>query len=191
MPRKAIDERFHKYGRLTVLNRAGTKDGKALWFCRCECGNFVIVSGGCLRKGNTRSCGCLQKETRSQIGRLPKGEASFNQALRRLKHSAERRNLEWILSKEEVKNLITEPCYYCGAKPRIHNDSNHKSCNGNFPYTGIDRIDSSKGYTLENVVSCCSDCNYMKHTLSTDEFKKHIIKIYNYLNLQTENKEES
>jgi hypothetical protein len=62
---KLIDERFHKYGRLTVLNQVDAKgkgDTHAKWFCRCDCGNFTIVSGGKLRSGNTKSCGCLRKE---------------------------------------------------------------------------------------------------------------------------------
>src|SRR5215467_3598440 len=31
---------------------------RAMWLCDCDCGNPVVVSGGSLRSGNTRSCGC-------------------------------------------------------------------------------------------------------------------------------------
>ena len=51
------------YGYLTVISRAeNDKDGRAQWLCRCKCGNEVIVRGKSLRSGNTKSCGCYQKE---------------------------------------------------------------------------------------------------------------------------------
>lgn len=51
------------YGYLTVIDRAeNTKDGRAQWLCQCKCGNQTIVLGKHLRSGNTKSCGCYQKE---------------------------------------------------------------------------------------------------------------------------------
>jgi hypothetical protein len=41
-------------------------------------------------------------------------------------------------------------------------------------YNGLDRIDSSKGYTRDNVEPCCVICNTMKWTLSKKDFLKHI-----------------
>ena len=53
----------NKYGRLTVLERAGNnKNGNAQWFCECECGNTGIFLGTRLRNGHTKSCGCLSRE---------------------------------------------------------------------------------------------------------------------------------
>lgn len=61
---KLIDLTGQKFGRLTVIERAGsTKHGAARWQCKCECGNTTTVIGDELRKGNTTSCGCYQKET--------------------------------------------------------------------------------------------------------------------------------
>ena len=58
-----IDLTGQKFGRLTVIERAGsTKHGATKWFCKCECGNKAIVIGDELRKGNTLSCGCYAKE---------------------------------------------------------------------------------------------------------------------------------
>ena len=62
-----INELGNKYGRLTVIEDMGSdKHNKRLWKCRCECGNEIIIEGGSLRSGNTKSCGCLQKEITSQ-----------------------------------------------------------------------------------------------------------------------------
>lgn len=57
------NEAGREYGRLMVLRFAYTTNtGHAVWECRCACGNEVEVSGGHLRSGHVRSCGCLQKE---------------------------------------------------------------------------------------------------------------------------------
>lgn len=55
------------YGYLTVIARAeNDKDNRAQWLCKCKCGNEVIVRGKSLRNGNTKSCGCYQKERAAQ-----------------------------------------------------------------------------------------------------------------------------
>lgn len=52
-----------RFGRLTAVDRAdNSKGGSVMWLCECDCGNKTIVSRGNLRKGNTKSCGCFNKE---------------------------------------------------------------------------------------------------------------------------------
>ena len=53
-----------KFGRLTVIERAGSdKQNKAVWICKCECGNITKpIPSDKLISGNTSSCGCLQKD---------------------------------------------------------------------------------------------------------------------------------
>jgi hypothetical protein len=51
----------NKYGNLLVLEFAGTnKYRSSLWKCLCDCGNTKIISGSCLKNGDTKSCGCLK-----------------------------------------------------------------------------------------------------------------------------------
>lgn len=55
----------NKYGKLTVIKRGpNTNEGRARWYCQCDCGNpeLVLVLGKHLRSGNTKSCGCYQKQ---------------------------------------------------------------------------------------------------------------------------------
>ena len=57
-----------RFGRLVVIFRSEdyvSPKGKTCvcWLCRCDCGNDIIVNGRNLRKGNTKSCGCLKSET--------------------------------------------------------------------------------------------------------------------------------
>lgn len=52
------------FGRLTVLRSTGERHNRStIWECRCECGNVTKVVSWCLSNGNTRSCGCLARET--------------------------------------------------------------------------------------------------------------------------------
>lgn len=55
-----------RFGKLVVLEKSDYKklpSGKKLqWKCQCDCGNICYVVGDYLRKGNTKSCGCLKKE---------------------------------------------------------------------------------------------------------------------------------
>lgn len=75
---------------------------------------------------------------------------SVNSRLDALKRSAEQRNIPWELSDEDAKSFLIQPCIYCE-----HIDLTVR-------VNGIDRLDSAKGYTLENCKPCCKDCNYMK-----------------------------
>lgn len=49
------------FGNLVVINHAGSnKHGQSLMRCQCSCGTSIVVLGIDLRKGHTRSCGCLR-----------------------------------------------------------------------------------------------------------------------------------
>lgn len=52
-----------KFGRLTAIKVVGkTSDNRPAWICRCECGKTVTVSEHNLKRGNTKSCGCIKRE---------------------------------------------------------------------------------------------------------------------------------
>jgi len=60
----AIDMAGNKYGRLTVVSRNGSDSGNiARWLCVCSCGKETTVNGSSLRKGLTKSCGCIKTES--------------------------------------------------------------------------------------------------------------------------------
>lgn len=59
-----------KYGKLTVVEFSHqNKAGNAVWKCVCDCGNTASVAAGNLRRGNTKSCGCLPSEIHTKHGR--------------------------------------------------------------------------------------------------------------------------
>lgn len=50
------------FGRLYVVREECKESGDITIECKCQCGNIVNVSKNNLIRGNTKSCGCLQKE---------------------------------------------------------------------------------------------------------------------------------
>ena len=62
-----------KFGRLTVLEFAYTKNAKNYWKCRCDCGNVCYVSTSQLTTGETVSCGCKNDENRASLPNLDRG----------------------------------------------------------------------------------------------------------------------
>ncbi len=59
---KKIDLTNQRFGRLVVLEQAPNNKEVVIWSCLCDCGGIVVVRSHNLRRGHTRSCGCLRKE---------------------------------------------------------------------------------------------------------------------------------
>src|SRR5216683_5015697 len=52
------------FGRLLVIEKSDIRkrDGMQMWKCQCDCGSIKDVSAECLKRGRSRSCGCLNIE---------------------------------------------------------------------------------------------------------------------------------
>lgn len=105
--------------------------------------------------------------------------SSINGFLGDYKRGAAERGIKWNLSNEEFLNLINQPCHYCGKEPEVHKKFLNKT-GKEVKMNGIDRIDSSKDYSPDNCVPCCSRCNIMKFNIPYLEFLDSIKEIYNY-----------
>lgn len=153
-----------KFGKLMVIGFAGMNSHRqSMWYCVCDCGNEITMIGSRLKNGHTRSCGCLRNEFR----KLPEGVATLRSDYRIYKQNAKRKGLVFELSEEEFHHLILLDCFYCGSVPNVYN--------------GLDRVDSSLGYSLDNVVPCCKTCNYAKNTMTYDEFRSWIMKVSDHM----------
>lgn len=72
--------------------------------------------------------------------------------------SANKQGIPFELTKQDWNIMTKSDCKYCKRSPTT--------------WFGIDRIIPSKGYVIENVVSCCFDCNVDKHVNDIDVVKK-------------------
>lgn len=178
--RNLKDMSGQRFDRLLVIGRDGTylRNRLAVWQCKCDCGNVSSVRGASLRKGTTKSCGCLSKEMTSARMSLPDGESSFNTLYRSYQKNAEKRGWNFDIGKSLFRRLVIQPCYYCGELPTNISKGN-KNTNGVFVYNGLDRVQNKIGYIPDNVVPCCRRCNYIKATFSVGDFISHCKKIVN------------
>ena len=113
------------------------------------------VNADCIECKNEKRGEYRRRKTRG-LSNNARYERSPNRRYSSARGLAKRRGYEFSLSKTEFLALISLPCHYCG---------------GALPVTrgGLDRVDNSKGYTFDNVVPCCSDCNRIKCHLLTHE----------------------
>ena len=53
-----------RFGRLTAVEPShfDARQKKLSWVCQCECGTIALVQTNSLTSGNTKSCGCLDRE---------------------------------------------------------------------------------------------------------------------------------
>ncbi len=167
------DRTGQRFGRLTVMECLGVANvGYRWWGCICDCGEKIAVRSRELDRGHTRSCGCLQAETRANYpgrNKLPYGHASRNELLGSYKKSAKERGIPWELEEQEFFDIVSAPCTYCGIAPQSVRKPN-KGVNGEYIYSGVDRIDNALGYTTGNVTSCCWNCNRAKGEMGIVEF---------------------
>lgn len=162
IPKIQIGQRFEK---LLVIEKTSIREtGYVVWKCKCDCGNEKLVKSSNLTFGVVKSCGCLPTG-RGRI--LPKTVASSNKLYHRYKRDALDRELEFSLTKDEFLHFSTKPCYYCGKEPEQISKDN-MNYNGEFIYNGIDRVDNNFGYTFNNCVSCCKECNSKKKSITPD-----------------------
>lgn len=144
---------------------------KAQWLCECLlCGKSVIKSTQTIQSCN--SCGCQWRDRGYKVknsGRKSpiNTDVGVNTLISIYKSNSRKRNIEFNLSYQEFKNLINGECFYCGEK-----DSNILKKKGyvDFKYNGIDRVNNDIGYTIDNCITCCRECNRMKRNSKLDDF---------------------
>lgn len=60
-----VDRSGQVFGRLTLLNRVTTGDGRSRYLCKCSCGAEKIILASSIVGGKTKSCGCFRAESTS------------------------------------------------------------------------------------------------------------------------------
>jgi len=158
-----VGKQFHRW---LVLDYAGLATNlHSMWRCQCACGLIKVINGQSLRRGATKSCGCLRDEKQ----RLESGKAGFNSLFTKYKKAASKRKLSFRLSKKLFRELTAKNCFYCGAPPQKQTRTD-TGMYGSYKYNGIDRKNSRFGYSKGNCVSCCTQCNIAKNVMSPKEF---------------------
>lgn len=156
-------------GLVTVHKYLFTDDKEgAIWYCTYKSGRGVLIS--------TRK---LNGENFSGKRYLPPIESAARRLRQEYKYRDEQRhNGNFNISPYKFRKLTSQNCHYCEQEPRSKINRRTKVT---YTYNGLDRIDSDKGYILNNVVPCCQTCNTMKSDMSVDEFRDQVRRVYNHL----------
>lgn len=169
-----------KHFKLTAVEfHSVTYSGNHKWIYKCDCSNFRIANASEVRKGSVKQCRiCSKKQNIEMLAINTKKVAdkkretpilaAINQTIGGYKNNAKQRGLEYALSKEQFLYLAVLPCTYC--KREKLNTTKSRNNNGDFHYTGIDRVDSIKGYIFDNCVPCCVTCNRAKDNMPLEDF---------------------
>lgn len=178
---KHIGEKTDRY-EILAFDHIDPINKNAYYKVKClKCGDISIKQWAVIIHKSKNYLGCLK--CKEGNGRIPSLETPINGFYRQYKKSAESRKISFNLTLEEFKKLINKPCTYCGSNPTSDtyiNGNKFNKTNELIYVNGIDRIDSTKGYSVNNCVPCCTMCNKMKLDYSLENFKTQISKIYHY-----------
>ena len=151
----------------------GLSDNKIHWKVQCKCGEICWRESNSLKIGTSKRCKkCFSKKYRTLTGQIDVSwclEAKY----KKLKEAAMRRkkvsNLEFTITLKDIKELYynNSKCVLSGIDltwdvTKTINEQN----------LSIDRIDSNKGYTKDNIQLVDKRINMMKGVLSDEEFIK-------------------
>lgn len=169
---KRLDLIGKQFGQLTVLSYhsngspivANPKDKKSYWYCQCVCGKTTIVSGMHLTRKHTstKTCGCktgIYAHLRTFHRHGTSGFRMFHSAKGRAKDLG----MDFDLVHEDI--IVPEFCPLCEKKlsrgSRVTNAS-----------PSLDRLDNFGGYTKDNILVVCYQCNGTKRDhISPDELE--------------------
>jgi hypothetical protein len=162
-----------RYGRLVVVEqKENDKFKKTRWLCKCDCGNSVIVNAASLIRNLTRSCGCLRHDL-SYKGYKNISGSYWNKCI----YGATTRGLEFSITIEDAWQLYLRQNKKCAISgvPISFKTNNDQAV---YQTASLDRIDSTRGYTLDNIQWVHKRVNRFKSIMDNNELFFWVKNIY-------------
>lgn len=149
-------------------------------YCRAEFESTASKLRRMFLRGGEH-CGCQRsvRSGRGSVGRTPANKlGDLERTAREVYRASTKGGRE--LTVDQVRTLITQPCHYCGQPPSMYRPLGQGRWRrvSTVPTGGIDRRDSTQGYTPDNCLPCCADCNYLKRDRPYEVFMNKIKVIY-------------
>lgn len=175
-----------RYGNLEVIDffgyyRSGKKSTRPQWLCVCDCGNLTIKSSTDLNGRQISKCkGCAYASRKQSKKRINGWQRLFNLTV---KARSKNKKIPVSLTVADFQKISSQNCHYCGTPPKLKTylyTNNIYAIGSEIYANGLDRIDNSKGYHLNNVVACCFTCNRAKGTMSFLNFMNWIARLAAY-----------
>jgi hypothetical protein len=141
------------------------------WLFKCHCGNLFKSHSYDIKRGKTKSCGCLKIRKKKDNVNWKGFESISGSMFYHYERNAKLRNLEFSVTKEYLWKIYLQQnkkCIYTGFDLDLEKKENTK--NRTPLNASLDRIDSSKGYIEGNVQWVFKIINMMKWDLSHKDF---------------------
>ena len=135
--------------------------------CVCDCGKEKILKSSRIRLKQVQSCGCLHKKC-GEKHHLFKGYEEISQSVfNKIRQKAIDRNLVFDLTIKDLYNKFLAQNKLCNISGvPIKFKANYKD----EQTASLDRIDSTKPYTVDNVQWVHKKVNTMKWNIQQKEF---------------------
>lgn len=145
--------------RRPIERKSGREDIEYYWEFLCDCGNKTITRRDRVVTGKKPiiSCGCMRNRSKWKgCGNLSKTQWGI------IERNAKKRELCFEITMKDAWNLFQEQGEKCALSGQ--------KINFKEPTASLDRIDSSKGYTIDNVQWVHKDINISKWDFTMDKF---------------------
>jgi hypothetical protein len=177
-----------RYGKLVIVEKYNgimrTKAGRAMTtgqvvVCKCDCGKDTLKPMCWLKRGTTKSCGCSQSPKKEESSNWRGYKEISGTAWSSVINSAKWRKIKFDLTVQDAwKKFIKQDkkCALSGLPIKFGITNQDKESNAS-----LDRIDSSLGYTKNNIQWVTKEINRMKMDLDEHRFIElcRAITIYN------------
>jgi len=198
MGAKQLDLIGMRYNMLMVVEKLPSKvygdkskyHKKRMWLCKCDCGNMTEANTGSLTCDKKKSCGCLTstKSAENSIKsryKIAKQDAGYRSIYSSYKLNAKSRGFDFNIDFDYAVSILKSDCHYCGIEP----SNTYMKSYYNATYNGIDRVNNTKGYEMDNIVSCCKMCNIAKNNNTEEYFLQWVKRLSEYQRLKHEYKQ--
>lgn len=198
MGAKQLDLIGMRYNMLMVVEKLPSKvygdkskyHKKRMWLCKCDCGNMTEANTGSLTCDKKKSCGCLTstKSAENSIKsryKIAKQDAGYRSIYSSYKLNAKSRGFDFNIDFDYAVSILKSDCHYCGIEP----SNTYMKSYYNATYNGIDRVNNTKGYEIDNIVSCCKMCNIAKNNNTEEYFLQWVKRLSEYQRLKHEYKQ--
>lgn len=168
------------FGLLTIKKRLeNDRHSHAVWLCKCVCGKELPVVGHSLTSGNTTSCGCSSRQKGKAHKNFKGYEEISNSLWISIKNNAKTRGIKVLVTLKEIWELYLKQNRKCAltgldiifAKTRKTISDTTAS---------LDRINSNKDYTIDNIQWVHKDINVMKQDFTEQQFLEYCQLVINY-----------
>jgi cytidyltransferase-like protein len=145
------------------------------WLCRCDCGKTIITNSSSVKRGSTKSCGCLSPKLYPNTGEIL--GRYWSSTIR----GAKKRNIPFLIDTNEAWKIYLDQDRKCNLTnlPIYFSKNAKKLSLGN---ASLDRVDNNEGYIVGNIQWLDKNVNLIKQNFSQQYFIDTAIKITKFNN---------